>query len=192
MMQINITQYLILISQSIKSFIKPLLYISIDIKRFFFEYLTKLDNFNKLDIDEANYLKEIINLGGKINFYITISVGGVEYLKNLNINLNRSILPDLSFQYLEDLVIENATIKEEGFYFPKLRECRIFNSQLPSNLEFINLHTKIFELIIRSCNLATIPKLDNMRYLRLLNLSNNEINSIKSLHNDICCRKRQE
>ncbi len=151
-----------------------------------------LNHFDKLNSDEANYLKKIINIGGKIKFYITIKVKGDEYLKNLKVNLNGSILPDLNFQYLKKFVIHNAIIKKDGFYFPELSECRIFNSNLPSKPVFINLHTKIFELIIRSCNLATIPKLDNMKYLRLLNLSNNKINSIKSLHNDICCDNIQQ
>ncbi len=151
-----------------------------------------LDVFDKLDTEECNHLKNIISLGGKIDSYLTTRVKGVDHLKNLRVNLNGSTIQGLSFQHLQELTIDNAIIGANGFYFPRLDDCRIYNSQLPVNPEFLNLHKKITWLIIEHCNLTTIPKLNNVKYLRLLRLSNNYINSIKSLHKDICCENIQK
>ncbi len=163
----------------------------IDIK-IFIEKIEMLNDFSKLDKVEHNYLREIIDLGGKIEFYSTINVKGVEYLRDLIINLNGYILPDLKFQYLQDLLVENAVINEEGFFFPELNVCGIAHSTFTNNPKFINFHKKILELNIRFCDLTTVPILNNMKYLQHLNLSNNNINSIKILHKNIYCDNIQE
>jgi len=146
---------------------------------------------DKLDSEEKKQLLEVIDLGGIIKYLEVVGRKSQFVVNKLRIEFSETFPKNFYLPFLTELNIRSKNLPHEGFYLPELKVLKISYATIP-NLSFLNNHKKLFKLYLNHCGLTTVPELNEFPYLWFLNLSSNNLSSLKGFEKVINCRSLQK
>lgn len=148
---------------------------------------------NKLNLEERQQIRKIVESGADIEFLFLKKIGGYHCVHGLVLRLNGAFPKDIYFKFLDNLRVYGGRfgdnvyegyLKNTEFYFPRLKKL-IFRFMSLSDLYFLGKHRHIQDLQINYCNLTSLPSFGTFDSLQSLNLSHNNLTSLKGFE-ELC------